>query len=164
MRRLTLGGVAMFPTTVIWRTQHPMQPQTFSKKISSWFSSWIQLGKHLNDSGREHTFPWVNVVNDLFCGPWPCGQSESVWNQAVMTGWGNQDTHGKNPEAQWWRTEWEISQIRKALHSSAHLFRLFATLSSSWETLAVTQHQRCHQQHDTVRSFYSSCNARLLYI
>lgn len=74
-----------------------MQPQTFSKKISSWFSSWIQLGKHLNDSGREHTFPWVNVVNDLFCGPWPCGQSESVWNQAVMTGWGNQDTHGKTP-------------------------------------------------------------------
>lgn len=68
-----------------------------------------------------------------------------------MTGWGDWDMCAHtNPEAQWCWTEWKISQIRKALHSSAHSFHLLAALSGSLETLPVTQHQRCHQQHDTV--------------
>lgn len=118
-----------------------------------------------NDSGPERTFPWVNMLNYLFCAPWPCGQTESVWNQVVMTGWGDWDMHTHtNPVAQWWRIEWEISQIGKALDGSAHLFHLLAPLSGLWKRLPVTQHQRCHQQHDTVRSFYSSYNTRLFYI
>lgn len=94
-----------------------------------------------NDSGPERTFPWVNMLNYLFCAPWPCGQTESVWNQVVMTGWGDQNMHTHtNPVAQWWRIEWEISQTGKALDGSAHLFHLLAPLSGLWNRLPVTEH------------------------
>lgn len=91
----------------------------FRENLST-VSSGIQLGKRLNGAGRDCTVPWVNAVNYLLCALWPCGLTESVWNGAVMTGWGDQDMHmhTQTPEAQRWRIEWEISQIRKKKKSS----------------------------------------------
>lgn len=154
MRRLTLDGVARFLTTVIWRYN----------KLRAWCSERISTSFPLG-------FRWENTLTTVdenkpfrhqFCAPWPCGQTESMLNQAVMTGCGDQDKCAQtNLETQRWRIEWEISQIRKVLHSPARSFHLLAALSGSRETPPDTQHQRCHQQHDIVRSFCSSHNTHL---
>lgn len=49
------------------------------------------------------------------------------------------------------------------LHSSARLFHSLVALSGSRETLPVTQHQPCHQQHDTVL-FFQLQHTPVLYL